>query len=172
MTVIEPGVYQTLSAMISPALFMTATGSLVISTSNRMSRIVDRIRVLNDLSDSLCRGASTLDFQAHRIDHVTDQIHRLEWRSDRIRYALGMLYLALCLFVGSSLTLALDVQLKHLIHFVPTSFAVGGTLLMLAACVNMFREVIEALRSNRTEIQFYRDLQTNRKLSGDLSPPG
>ena len=172
MALLEPGAYQTLSAMISPALFMTATGSLVISTSNRMSRIVDRIRVLNDLGDSLCRGASTLDFQGHRIDHVADQLRQLEWRSDCIRYALSMLYLAFCGFVGSSLTLALDVQLKHLIHFVPTSFAVLGTLLMLAACVNMFREAIVALRSNRSEIRFYRELQDNRKLSGDLPPPG
>ncbi len=45
MPVIPPN-YATLSAMIAPALFMTANGSLIISTSNRMARIVDRMRVI------------------------------------------------------------------------------------------------------------------------------
>ena len=59
---VSPPNYTTLTAMITPALFMTANGSLIISTSNRMSRIVDRIRQLNELADSLSRGASNLDF--------------------------------------------------------------------------------------------------------------
>jgi hypothetical protein len=59
--------YTTLSAMITPALFMTANASLIISTSNRMSRVVDRIRVLVDLADSIARGASDLDFPHERI---------------------------------------------------------------------------------------------------------
>src|SRR3954466_10867946 len=86
--------YATLSAMITPALFMTANGSLIISTSNRMSRIVDRIRVLNDLGGAICRGASGLDYLAERRAHLADQIERLRWRGDRIRFALSMLYIA------------------------------------------------------------------------------
>src|SRR3954466_11755211 len=81
-------VYAALSAMITPAIFLTANGSLIISTSNRMSRIVDRIRVLNDLGDRLCRGATEFDYVDERVAHVRDQITRLVWRSDRIRHAL------------------------------------------------------------------------------------
>src|SRR3954466_405999 len=87
-------VYATLSAMITPAIFMTANGSLIISTSNRMSRIVDRIRVLKDKGDDLCRGDSRLDFAPLRLGHVADQLDRLQWRADRIRYALTMSYMA------------------------------------------------------------------------------
>ena len=71
--------------MITPAIFMTANGSLIISTSNRMSRVVDRIRVLNDRGDELCRGDSKLDFVAERRAHIADQLGRLERRSDRVR---------------------------------------------------------------------------------------
>ena len=35
-----------LSAMITPAVLISAAGTLVLSTSNRLSRVVDRIRVL------------------------------------------------------------------------------------------------------------------------------
>jgi len=89
-----PPSYATLSAMITPAIFLTANGSLIISTSNRMSRIVDRIRVLNDRGDELCRGVADLDFIPERRAHVADQLDRLQYRSDRVRYALSMLYLS------------------------------------------------------------------------------
>ena len=71
---IAPPNYSTLTAMITPAFFMTATGSLIISTSNRMSRIVDRIRQLNEQADSLSRGKLDLDFPAERLEHLAVQL--------------------------------------------------------------------------------------------------
>ena len=59
---ITPTTYSALSAMITPAIFLTANASLIISTSNRVSRVVDRIRVLNDQADKLDRGVTELDF--------------------------------------------------------------------------------------------------------------
>src|SRR3954453_464129 len=86
--------YSALSAMITPAIFLTANASLIISTSNRMSRVVDRIRVLNDLADKLDLGRTALDYTAERLGHVHDQLRRLEWRNERIRFALTALYVA------------------------------------------------------------------------------
>ena len=40
--------YQILTAMLAPALFMTATSSLIMSANNRLARIVDRLRHLLD----------------------------------------------------------------------------------------------------------------------------
>ena len=37
---------EVLSGMITPALLISASGTLVLSTSNRLSRVVDRVRVL------------------------------------------------------------------------------------------------------------------------------
>jgi Protein of unknown function (DUF2721) len=158
--------YGILSAMITPAIFLTADGSLIISTSNRMSRIVDRIRVLNDLGDKLCRGATDLDYIADRLEQVHDQLRRLEWRGDRIRFALTALYLAFGAFVGTSLTLALVVRADGILGVLgglPTLLAVLGVGLMLFACVNLVREALEALRSNRLEIRFYRELHERRQ---------
>jgi hypothetical protein len=154
--------YAVLSAMITPAIFLTANGSLIISTSNRMSRIVDRIRVLNDLSDRLCRGGTDLDFPLDRLAHAQEQLDRLIGRSDRIRYALTALYLAFGAFAGTSLTLAIDVWTGNLLVALPTLLAVLGVGLMLFACVNMVREAFEALQSNRQEIRFFRALHSRR----------
>ncbi len=163
---VAPPNYETLSAMITPAIFLTANGSLIISTSNRTSRVVDRIRVVNDLFDRLCRGATDLDYVPDRAEHFRDQLDRLVWRGDRLRYSLTALYLAFGAFVGTSLTLALDVLFQHRLIALPTVLSVVGVLLLLLACVNLVREGLEALRSNRLEVTFYRWLHARRLDEG------
>lgn len=163
---IPPPSYTTLSAMITPAIFLTANGSLIISTSNRMARTVDRIRDLNNLGDEICRGESRLDYAQERLAHVQEQLDRLVWRGDRIRYALVMLYLAFGTFVGTSLFLAIDVWTGNNIGALPTLLATVGVVLLLGACVNLVREALESLRSNRAEVDFYRRLHARRKSDG------
>jgi hypothetical protein len=157
-----PENYAALSAMITPALFMTASGSLIISTSNRMSRIVDRIRQLNELADGLSRGVVDLDFPQERIGHIGDQLDRLVWRSDRIRLALTLLYQAMAMFIGTSLTMAIDALLGNYLVALPTTLAIGGVVLLLAAAVQLTREARAALRSNRVEIDFHQGLRQRR----------
>ncbi len=128
--------------MITPAIFLTANASLIISTSNRVSRVVDRIRVLNDLADKLDRGVTDLDFTAERLAHIHDQMQRLERRSDRLRFAMTALYLAFSAFVGTSLTLAIDALLKNWLIALPTILAVVGVGLLLFASVNLVREAL------------------------------
>jgi len=166
--------YSALTAMLTPAIFMTANGSLIISTSNRMSRIVDRIRVLNDQRDHLHSNPDAKDHPALRRAHIADQLRRLVWRSDRIRYALVMLYAAFGSFVGSSLTLAIDVWTGNRLIPVPTSLALVGVLLLLSASVNLVREALEALRSNRSEIRFHEELERLRggENAGGAAPSG
>jgi hypothetical protein len=161
-----PSNYATLSAMITPALFMTANGSMLISTSNRMSRVVDRIRVLNDRGDEMCRGESKLDFLAERRAHVADQLMRLQRRSDLVRAALSMLYVSFASFVGTSLTLAIDSLLGNRFIALPTALSMFGVFLMFIAAVNLIFEANLALRSNRLEIQFYQELQRLREQQG------
>ncbi len=159
---ITPTTYGALTAMITPAIFMTANASLIISTSNRVSRVVDRIRILNDLADKLDRGLTDLDLPAQRLDHIHDQMRRLERRSDRLRFALTALYLAFTTFVGTSLALAIDAMLQNWLIALPTLLAVIGVALLLFASVNLVLEALEALRSNRLETSFYRELHQLR----------
>ena len=74
-----------------------------------------------------------------------------------------MLYLAFGAFVGTSLALAIDVWTGNRLVALPTLLAVLGVGLMLFACVNLVREALEALRSNRLEIGFFRDLHRRRR---------
>jgi hypothetical protein len=152
----------TLTAMITPALFMTATGSLIISTSNRMARIVDRIHQLNLHADELSRDASRLDFAADRLNNVVGQLDRLAARNERIRLALTLLYMAMAMFVGTSLTTAFHVLIGTNVLAVPTTLAILGVSLLLLSSVQLTLEAHSALRGNREEIHFYNELRRRR----------
>jgi Protein of unknown function (DUF2721) len=168
---IEASNYTALSAMITPAILMTSNGSFIISTSNRMARVVDRIRVLNDLADAFDRGATELDYVADRLAHIRDQQARLVWRSERIQFALAALYMSFGAFVGASLALALNAWTGHRLAVVPELLAIVGVVLMLSACIHLVLEAIEALRSNRMEIQFYRGLFEKRRREKEAIGP-
>jgi hypothetical protein len=79
----------TVTAMIAPALFLTATASLLISTSNRIARIVDRIRALVILCES--GQLQQLDFSDLRREHAIDELRQLHWRSNRMAVAVTAL---------------------------------------------------------------------------------
>ncbi len=167
---ILPENYETLSAMITPALFMTATGSLIISTSNRTSRVVDRIRQLNREADDLGRGVKDVDFVADRLEHVSAQLDRMVRRSDLVRLALTLLYSAMAMFVATSLAVALvTLAGGSALLFIPTTTAIMGVCLMFAACIQLLRETTIALRNNRLEILFYDKLRALRERQA--TPP-
>ena len=157
------GNYSTLSAMITPALFLTATGSLIISTSNRLSRIVDRVRGLNDSLDRIGRAPGDLDFVPERLELLYDALDRMHGRSEHVRVALMLLYLAFGSFCGTSLSLALDVWLSNRIRFLPTTLAILGVCLLFVASTRMVLEAMAAIRGNDLEMKFYRQLEARRQ---------
>jgi hypothetical protein len=99
------GTHDTVTAMIAPALFLTATGSRLISTSSRIGRIVDRIRALVIVCES--GQLEQLDFVEHRRKHAVDSLRHLQWRSNRATVAITMLYLAFSAFAATSMMIAL-----------------------------------------------------------------
>ena len=73
------------------------------------------------------------------------QLDQLIWRSDRIRLALTLLYLAMAMFVGTSFTMAIDALIGNFLTALPTTTAMLGVLLLLLASVQLTREAHAAL---------------------------
>ncbi len=82
-----------------------------------------------------------------------------------------MLYLAFAAFVGTSLALAVDTIIAERRFMAPvaTGLSVVGVVLLLASSLNMVREARLALRSNRQEVRFFRDLQALRTADGSAA---
>jgi Protein of unknown function (DUF2721) len=159
----------TVAAMIAPALFLTATGSLLISTANRIGRIVDRIRALVTLCES--GQLDRLDFPEHRRERATEELRHLHWRSNRISVAVTMLYMAFCTFAMTSMMIAINSITGRHLEVLPILFAVAGAGLLIVACVNLVLEARSSLRGNGREARFFFELEGLRKRAKEASAP-
>ena len=154
--------YRVLSTMIAPALLMTATGSLILSSNNRLARIIDRIRALINLVDQITLPNSTADFPELRLKFHRDEIHNLQRRSARIRTATVLLYLSFAMFVGASLLVGLDLFLAFRTPSIPTILALSGAAALFWASINLFQEAWTASHSVELEINFINSLCAER----------
>ncbi|MEI2455093.1 DUF2721 domain-containing protein [Lysobacter firmicutimachus] len=125
--------YSVVSAMITPAFFLTATASLLVSSNNRLARIVDRLR------QQLATLESTHDEATRQYLEARIILHRRRVRL--VLICLQLLYGAMTAFVATSLAIGIDqfTEFRYL-RGVPTGLAMCGVLLVLAASINLGRE--------------------------------
>jgi hypothetical protein len=125
----------TIAAMITPALLLLGSASLVASALMRMARVVDRARILAAIAHE-----GTLD----KIGITTNQLRLwLESHAQRARYAersITLLYAAIVVFISTCLSIALDRATGGLLSWLPVVLAVGGTLLLLTGGAYMVAE--------------------------------
>jgi hypothetical protein len=162
--------YQILSTMIAPALFMTATGSLIISTNNRVSRVVDRFRVIIAAIERLTAPGSDIDLPQLRQTYLREELENLRGRSRRIRTASALLYFAFAMFVGSSLIIGLDVIFPIRVFNAPTLLSLIGVGCLFSAAINLFLEVRTAVRTVDREMSFLDNIQRERLAVGEREP--
>jgi len=139
--------YAILTAMLAPALFLAATGSMLISANNRLARVVDRLRQLFKQRES----APEADYPFYDV-----QIARHRNRSALLLRACQLLYGAMSAFVGTSLAVAIDAYLHHGLRQLPTVLAIVGVLALLVASLFLGLEVSRAVRSLGEELDFVR----------------
>ena len=116
----------TIAAMITPALLILGSASLVASALARMARVVDRARVLTAFIDEGKCSTGGL---------TPDQLRLwLGRHAARARYAersVLLLYSAVVVFVATCLSIALDRIAGDSLNWLPISLAILGTLLLL-----------------------------------------
>lgn len=153
--------YSVVSAMITPAFFLTATAGLLASCNSRLARVVDRARL------ELARLVE--EPQGPRRVELETRMAVSRRRCTLVLSALRLLYGALSAFVGTSLAIAVDALLGYRIAFMPTVLAVVGGLLMLAASVYLGREAHLGLRMLDREMdeEIARDRQPQAEARAD-----
>ena len=102
-----PAALSILTAMITPAVLISACGTLIFSTATRLGRIVDRVRELSRAMEHLCKDGGE-DFTPERQAEVERQLAAHAQRGRLIQGALTSFYLALGLFVATTAATAQD----------------------------------------------------------------
>jgi len=109
-----------LTAMITPAVLISASGTLILSTSTRLGRVVDRVRALSDRLRQLAANDEQPEFFEEERAMLYDQLDKLTSRSRLLQRALTTFYLAVGVFVATS------VAIGGVAFFYSRGFAAGA----------------------------------------------
>ncbi len=149
-----PSIYPGMSivtAMITPAILILAAGSLVSSTLVRLGRVVDQTRALI-LQGQALRAQGKV--QAVLI--IEDRMQRQLRRAELARNALWGYYLAIVLFLVSSVMIALT-QLMHVrFSWIGPSMVLLGGFVLIVATAQLVIEVGLGAGSLREEVESYK----------------
>ncbi len=141
-----------LTAMITPAVLISACGTLIFSTAARLARVVDRVRTLSRQLEQLY-ASDQGDFVAERRTEVERQLSLQARRGQLIQRSLTALYVALGFFVGATVSIGLAAFLAR-VPWLPAALGVAGTLVLFYGCVLFIGETRLALRSVDLEMEF------------------
>lgn len=144
-----------LTAMVTPALLISATGSLVLSTSTRLGRVVDRVRQLEErLSDLIyAPNKDEVPLYDKRVEVIVDLLDKVTTRSRILQRAMQAFYFGLGMFVLTSVTIAVAAFFSTY-RWVPIPVGIVGIMFLFWGTVHMLRETRMATATVNAEMDF------------------
>ena len=144
-----------LTAMVTPTLLISATGSLVLSTSTRLGRVVDRARDLEKRLSELImiEDTSKIPLYEIRLDTIVNLLDKTTSRSRILQRALGAFYYGLGCFILTSVTIAIAAFFTTY-RWIPIPVGVIGIFYLFWGSVLMLRETRMAMVTVNTEMDF------------------
>lgn len=141
------GAHELLQTMITPAVLISATGTLIMSTSNRIAKVNERVRELAALAREEPTGPPGF---------VPRQLELLVRRLLLLRSALEALYASMALYVAASLVIGFSNLLDVLQGWIPVGLGLLGAAVMLLGSFQLVRESRLATRSSLDEVEYLR----------------
>ena len=100
--------FAVLTSMITPAVLISACAALILSTSTRLGRVVDRVRALSDRFEEMAhKDPGEVVFFEERLELTFTQLDFLTTRARYLQRAMTTFYVALGLFVATSVSIGL-----------------------------------------------------------------
>lgn len=144
-----------LTAMITPALLISATGSLVLSTSTRLGRVIDRVRQLEDRLSELIYVENKDDVPLYdkRVEVIVDLLDKVTSRSRLLQRAMATFYYGLGMFVLTSVTIAIGA-IFNTYRWLPIPIGIVGIMFLFFGSLLMVRETRMATATVNAEMDF------------------
>ncbi len=154
----EPGALSSalsiLTAMITPAVLISACGTLILSTSTRLGRVVDRVRALSDRLEDLARAGSEIELAEERRTVIFVQLDRLTSRARLLQRCMTVFYLALGIFVATSVFIGIVAVSGIYYSWLPVSTGLIGACFLFYGSILLIFEARLALSTIRAEMDF------------------
>ncbi|MEP7213001.1 MAG: DUF2721 domain-containing protein [Acidobacteriota bacterium] len=144
-----------LTAMVTPTLLISATGSLVLSTSTRLGRVVDRARELEKRLGEMIyvEDKSEVPLYEKRVEVIVDLLDKVTSRSRLLQRAMATFYYGLCLFILTSVTIAIAAFFTTY-RLLPIPIGVIGIMFIFYGSILMLRETRMATATIKAEMDF------------------
>src|SRR5262245_45402679 len=152
----------TLSAMITPVVMILAVSSLILTTTNRLVRVVERVREMLPEFEKLVQ---TEQRDETKVGMLFADLERATVRARLGQQALAQLYLALGTFLATSIALGVVTYARLDAGLVPLLLGAIGVALLFSASILLILESRIALASAYAEMDYI------RLISGHLAPP-
>jgi len=143
-----------LTAMITPAVLISASGTMILSTSTRLGRVVDRVRSLSDRLQELSRAESPAEFAEERRAMLYDQLDKLTSRSRLLQRALTTFYVAVGVFVATSVAIGVVAFSGARFGWVPVAMGLVGASFLFYGSMLLIFEARLALSTTHAEMDF------------------
>jgi hypothetical protein len=155
-----------LSAMITPAVLISACGTLVLSTSNRLGRIVDRVRDLSDRFEQLASKDSSTPLSAEKRTMILGQLELSTSRARLLQRALTSLYVAIEAFVSTTVAIGiLGATDTRRYAGIPVVLGLIGSVFLCYGSAILIMEARLAYASTRREMDFLWKMSQHSKAS-------
>jgi hypothetical protein len=156
-----------LTAMITPAVLISACGSMILSTSSRLGRVVDRVRALSDKLDELAQKHA--DDTKERQAIIFAQLDKLTSRARILQRSMVAFYLATGMFVATSVAIGVVAVIPSSPHYnlVPVIVGLLGACFLFYGSMLLIFEARLALSTIHAEMDFIWS-QTTKVAPADL----
>jgi hypothetical protein len=153
--------------MITPAVLISACGSMILSTSSRLGRVVDRVRALSDKLDELAQKHA--DETKERQAIIFAQLDKLTSRARILQRSMVAFYLATGMFVATSVAIGVVAVIPSSPHYnlVPVLVGLLGACFLFYGSMLLIFEARLALSTIHAEMDFIWS-QTTRVAPADL----
>ena len=153
-----PIAQQTIQAILTPALMISACGLLLLGLNNRYATVVSRIRLLNDEKRRKLADPEGIDREyvdALRVESVMRQIPSLLTRANYLRRSLMLLWVGVFCYLASSLWLGAGLFFG--LHAAAPAVWIFMTGLFAAAVGVVFAllDIAMAFRVLKLEVEIY-----------------
>lgn len=143
-----------LTAMITPAVLISACGALILSTSTRLGRVVDRVRALSDRFEELSESDAAVALYEERRAVIFDQLDKLISRARILQRSMTVFYVALGLFVATSVAIGVVVFAGSRWSVLPVITGLVGASFLFYGSIILIFEARLALSTINSEMEF------------------
>ena len=145
-----------LSAMITPAVMILATGSLILTTTNRLVRVIDRVRAMLPEFEKQAADKSLDALAEEKRSMLFEQLDRATVRARLIQKALARLYIALSVFLATSVTLGIIALTHFTAAWIALILGLIGAGLLFSASILLILESRISLAATYAEMDYIR----------------